>query len=609
MQRIQPLKTFFFAPVFANDIAKTSRARLLSAIFNFCLGGLLLVTVGNFLGGNVSLTVSGLNGVAILLLLFMRFWLHRGHTRLLSMATLIILYVFQNLVNFSLGTIRTPTASTYLLLVAIGGILFGVKGTAVTTVAGSLAVIGLIVAENAGLLPQPDFTVGITQWISYTVFMVTAGTLATYALHTIQQALDNASHELKTRQQAEEQIRLLSRAVEASPVSIVMTDLAGDIIYVNPRFSEVTGYSFQEVIGRNPRFQQSGQTPPETHKEMWQTILAGEVWSGEFLNQRRDGSLYWETAVISPIIDPASKQITHFIAVKEDVTERKQAEASLRHLNKELQERNKELDAFAHTVAHDLKNPVGLLVGFSEILLESHQQMSAEKVEEILGRIASSARKTNRIIDELLLLASVQRQDITLAPLNMHAIVEESLVRLTNNIATTGALIVVGDMAAWPQACGYGPWVEEVWVNYLSNALKYSGQPPYIQLNAQRQADGFIRFSVTDKGPGLTPEQQQRLFTPFERLNQARSTGHGLGLSIVQRIVTRLDGTVGVISEAGMGSTFFFTLPAANGNRADLTGQGGEYATDDQGVDGQQENGQPHRQAVSNPGPTAVNGP
>jgi two-component system sensor histidine kinase/response regulator len=113
-------------------------------------------------------------------------------------------------------------------------------------------------------------------------------------------------------------------------------------------------------------------------------------------------------------------------------------------------------------------------------------------------------------------------------------------------------------------ALGYGPWVEAVWTNYLSNALKYGGRPPKVTLGATEMGNGWIRFSVVDNGPGLSQEEQARLFVPFERLHQARSEGHGLGLSIVQRIVKKLGGQVGVEStgEAGEGCEFYFTLPA-----------------------------------------------
>jgi signal transduction histidine kinase len=142
--------------------------------------------------------------------------------------------------------------------------------------------------------------------------------------------------------------------------------------------------------------------------------------------------------------------------------------------------------------------------------------------------------------------------------LDMAEIVAEAQQRLAHMIESAGAEITCPD--TWPHAVGYAPWVEEIWINYLSNALKYSGQPPRIEIGGTAQADGQARFWVRDNGPGLTPEEQSRLFKPFTRLNQTRAKGHGLGLSIVRRIAEKLGGTVGVESQVGKGSTFWFTL-------------------------------------------------
>jgi signal transduction histidine kinase len=141
----------------------------------------------------------------------------------------------------------------------------------------------------------------------------------------------------------------------------------------------------------------------------------------------------------------------------------------------------------------------------------------------------------------------------------MERIVDAACQRLSALIEERTAEITLPE--AWPTALGYGPWVQEVWVNYLSNALKYGGTPPVIELGASPQ-DGSIRFWVKDNGPGITAEDQARLFTPFTRIDQAAAQGHGLGLSIVHRIIEKLGGTVGVESEVGAGSTFWFTLPA-----------------------------------------------
>jgi signal transduction histidine kinase len=253
-----------------------------------------------------------------------------------------------------------------------------------------------------------------------------------------------------------------------------------------------------------------------------------------------------------------------FAAAQSELAERKQAEASLRESNAELQVRNEELDAFAHTVAHDLKGPIGLMVGFADMLLENYTTMSEATLQRALQTVTSSGIKAAAIVESLLLLASIRQQDVQAGPIEMGSVIDEVLQRLAESIASSGAVIQQPDRASWPIGLGYAPWVEEIWVNYLSNAIKYGGERPCIELGATRQPDGFVRFTVRDSGPGLTLEQQQRLFAPFERLGQTRVKGHGLGLSIVRRIADKLGGQVGVDSQPGQGSTFYFTLPAAN---------------------------------------------
>jgi len=236
---------------------------------------------------------------------------------------------------------------------------------------------------------------------------------------------------------------------------------------------------------------------------------------------------------------------------------------ALRQRTEELQARNEELDTFAHTVAHDLKNPLNSLIGWGWLLEQRSVRMSDEDLRSDSQMIMQSAKKMNSIINELLLLASVRKmEEVETERLDMASVVTEALERLAALIEKYQAEIVVMD--DWPVALGRGQWVEEMWANYVSNAIKYGGRPPRVELGATEQGDGTVRFWVRDNGPGLTPDQQARLFTPFTRLDQVSAKGHGLGLSIVRRIVEKMGGQVGVESQTGQGSTFTFTLPAAS---------------------------------------------
>ena len=249
--------------------------------------------------------------------------------------------------------------------------------------------------------------------------------------------------------------------------------------------------------------------------------------------------------------------------LRQEIERRIRTEDKLRRANEELQARNEELDAFAHTVAHDIKGPVTTIASFSELLCDKSIPLSAAEQDQYHTLLRRTSLKTSAIIDELLLLAGARKMQVVPQPVDMADVVNEALQRLTDQITTSNAAIVLP--ASWPVALGYAPWIEEIWVNYISNACKYGRQdnhPPRIELAATAQDDGLIRFEVHDDGPGLSPEKQSQLFVPFTRLDQVRIEGNGLGLSIVHRIATRLGGQVGVESD-GRGSTFFFRLPAA----------------------------------------------
>ena len=218
-----------------------------------------------------------------------------------------------------------------------------------------------------------------------------------------------------------------------------------------------------------------------------------------------------------------------------------------------------ELDAFGHTVGHNLKDPVDLIIGYTATLKE-HARLP-EDLEEYLNAIARNSHKLNNVIEELQLLSGIRKATVELRPLNMVRIIAEVQQRLAYLMQEHQAKIIISEY--WPVALGHTPWIEEVWANYISNAIKYGGSPARVQLGATAQSDGMIRFWIRDNGPGLTKEQQAQLFTKFTDLNQVSMKGHGMGLSTVHRIVTKLGGEVGVTSDGvpGQGCIFAFTLP------------------------------------------------
>jgi PAS domain S-box-containing protein len=365
------------------------------------------------------------------------------------------------------------------------------------------------------------------------------------------------TRDITERRKIEEELRKFYFAVDQNPATVVITDKNGFIEFINPKFTELTGYTLTEVIGKKPSILKTEENYP-LYPALWQAITTGKKWIGEFKNRKKNGEFYWEFGSISPIVD-SKGEITNYIKVAEDITDRKEAEERIKKTNQELKQQNEELDAFAHTVAHDLKSPLAPLVGYSNIIIDYFHKLSEADIKKYLKSISDNAQRMNRIIEEILLLASVRRTDIEIMPLNMKENIKEALQRLEYLITEYKADIRVHN-DEWPLAFGYDPWIVEVLSNYISNAIKYGGTPPKVFIGADENKD-YVRFWIKDNGIGIAKENLEKLYLPFEQLKQVNAKGHGLGLSIVKRIIEKLDGSIGVISEQNKGSTFYFYLP------------------------------------------------
>jgi len=365
--------------------------------------------------------------------------------------------------------------------------------------------------------------------------------------------------------ESEERYRAL---FETSADAIFLETVDGKVLDCNASACQMYGYSKEELLALTVT-----DLVPEQVAAMLPDVVAQELATGglffETLNRRKSGQVF--PCEISTRLATIRGETLAIVYVR-DITERRRAEDALRQYTSELQARNEELDAFTHTVAHDLKNPLANIIAFADEMQLEYDSLTDEERVMCVRTILNSGRKLDNILEELILLAGMRRTLVKIQPLDMGSIVTEALQRLSYMLGRSEAQIVVPDASAWPRAIGHAPWVEEVWVNYISNAIKYGGKPPRVELGGESQPDGTARFWVRDNGNGLTPEQQARLFTPFTQLTEVRARGHGLGLSIVRRIVDRLNGQVGVESHGvpGAGSLFYFTLPAHQANSAIL---------------------------------------
>jgi PAS domain S-box-containing protein len=294
----------------------------------------------------------------------------------------------------------------------------------------------------------------------------------------------------------------------------------------------------------------------ETFQQQLLTLVNGQLeFEGEVINYTLSGER--KHLVLKQFVAPGFEETRiKVLTAMLDITERKEMEIALRQVNSEL-------DTFARTVAHALKSPLGAIVGYADYLAEVLLELDPEECIKILKRITEAGYKGANIINEILLLAGVRKQEVSRRSIDMQDVVQDAQHQLGLMIEEYKGELILPE--SWPPALGYAPWIQEVWVNYLSNGLKYGGEPPRLELGATPQGEGMFRFWVRDNGTGLPLEAQARLFSEFIRLEEVHVDGHGLGLSIVRRIMEKLGGEAGVESngKSGQGCTFYFTLPAA----------------------------------------------
>ena len=366
------------------------------------------------------------------------------------------------------------------------------------------------------------------------------------------------ARDIRESKRAEEKVQKLSLAVEQSPVTVVITDKEGEIEYVNARFYELTGYTKEEVIGKNPSLLKSDKHSKSFYEELWNTILSGKVWKGEMLNKKKNGEIYWESASISPLLNNEG-EITHFVAMKEDITEKMKMISELYEAKEKAESASKLKDAFINNMSHEIRTPLNGIVGLSSLIKESYSQYMVEDDESLFTGIDASAQRIIRTVDMILNYSRLQSGEFTVIPkqINLFEICE-SIIQQNKDAAEVKSLELLFDNRCdGTKITGDEYTITQIVSNLLDNAIKYTKKGTVEIAILPGIEDGII-LEIKDTGIGIAKEYLDHLFEPYrqEDMGYGRSyEGVGLGLALTKKFVELNNAVLFVESIKGEGTT------------------------------------------------------
>ena len=370
----------------------------------------------------------------------------------------------------------------------------------------------------------------------------------------------------KKWQQVERQAHIQSSALEAAANGIILTNTAGKILFANKAFCSMTGYTPEEVLGKTPNFLNSGKHDAAFFRELWKTILAGEVWQGEIINRRKDGTLYHEEITITPIRG-ADGEISNFIAIKEDITRRLRFKEQLHHMQK-----MEAIGQMAGGVAHEFNNLLTIIHGNAQLALSDRSHLKEEN-RQCLQQITDAAERAASLTRQL--LAFGQKQDIQFQPLNLNHVIG-NFTKILKRVIGEHIVFQCDYAENLPPVSADVGMIEQILVNLIINArdampaggsisVRTEAVPvnaAYVDSHPEAHPGEFVCFTVSDTGTGIYPEYLPRIFEPFFTTKEA-GKGTGLGLATVHGIVKQHQGWIDVSSELGRGTSFKIFLPAS----------------------------------------------
>ena len=393
--------------------------------------------------------------------------------------------------------------------------------------------------------------------------------------------------DMTERKASEVQLNQLSMAVEQSPVVVAITNLDGNLEYVNEAFVRSTGFSREEAIGQNPRVLQSGETPPETYAALWAALTKGQPWAGVFYNCRKDGSRYTESVQITPIRQ-ADGRVTHYMASKEDITETVRLNQELAQHRDHLEDlvasrtvqlseaqrvaesANRAKSAFLANMSHEIRTPMNAIVGFSHLL---RRDAPSPAQLQRLNKIEAAASHLLAIINDILDISKIEAGRLELEQTDFHlgSLLDNVYSLIADQARAKGLVVDVNPDSVPVWLRGDPTRLRQSLLNYASNAVKFTSSG-FVSLRArlleETSDEVHVRFEVEDTGVGISPEQQTHLFQAFEQADVSTTRkygGTGLGLAITRRLAQMMGGDAGVDSAVGQGATFWFTARLRRG--------------------------------------------
>jgi len=565
-------------PTFSSE-EDSRRAQILNA-------GLLLTIVAppiliavNVVVGRASVSVNVLLAALAAFALMLEVPFRRGQIHRVSLTIVVVLFLYAVAASVAHGTVRTPATVMFLIDVSVAGVLLGRRAIGIVATASTAAYAGLLLAEARGWLPAADFAATPGLIVSFAALNMAVGGLTYLALREVEVALHRADVEVKERRRAEadleardaerrsseERYRLISEVISDYTFSS-RVDASGnlELDWVAGAFEAITGYGLEEYVARGGwRAELHPDDVAQDERDMAQ-LRRDEPIISELRTLTRGGVVRWVRVYGHPVWDADKDQLAGIYGAVQDIDERKRVEVERERLIRELEGKNQELEAFTYAVSHDLRSPIITIRGFLGFMGQHLEVGDTAALRADMERVLAATGKMDRLLTELLDLSRVGRIVNSPGLIDLEELVGEAREQVAGSLRQ--ARISIDVEPDLPGLYGDRPRLVQVMQNLLDNAAKFMGDEaePRVGVSASGGDDEIV-VRVRDNGIGIAPRLQSKVFDLFEKLD-ADSSGTGVGLALVRKIVESHGGRVFVESEGvGHGSTFGFSLPRAPG--------------------------------------------